>query len=58
MHRYLLTGGEERTVFEVIGPPRAEKIMERWFSRASVIMEYEWPEFLKEWTDDVDRDRP
>jgi len=54
MHRYLRNGDEERTVFEVITPDRAGKIMERWYSRAAVMMEYEWRGYLKEWTDEVD----
>jgi hypothetical protein len=58
MHRDLPDGGEERTIFEVIDPVRAEKVMERWFNRASLMMEYEWPEWLKGWTDEVDREQP
>jgi hypothetical protein len=54
MHRFLPTGGEERTVFEVIDPRRAEKIMERRFDWANVMLENRWRELLKGWTGEVD----
>jgi hypothetical protein len=54
MHRFLPTGGEERTVFEVIDPRRAEKVMERRFDWANVMLDNRWREFLKGWTGEVD----
>jgi hypothetical protein len=52
LHRYLPTGGEVRTVFEVIDVERAEKVIDRWYGRAAIIVENEWWDFMRRWAND------
>jgi hypothetical protein len=50
-HRFLRKGGQERTVFQPLTPRNADNALEMWCARATAMVDYEWRDYLKEWTD-------
>lgn len=50
--RFLRNGKQDRTVFPPLTSRNAGNALETWCARASAMVDYEWRDYLKEWTDD------
>jgi hypothetical protein len=50
-HRFLRNGKQQRTAFQRLAPCNAGNALEMWYLRASAMVDYEWRDYLKEWTD-------